>query len=286
MSEEGKEVVEEKLQEAVEEVEAEEAGTETPEEVPYISPAEEQARENGWVPKDEWVAAGHDPDEWRSAREFNDRGELINSIKTLNRKVQQYDKALKAFAQHHTKVYDNAHQKALEDLKAHKKLAIREGEHELAEEIDEEIEREKQNYMEQRQALRVEARDAGAQQEAAEWARKNTWYQTDEDMRDAANGFMVSFIQKNQRQGNTVTRQDALDHATRMVKKTFPDKFGKKRTEAPAATGVRGRPVRSTKQDNFQLTEEETQVMKTLVATGEMTKEQYIKEIKAIRGAK
>ena len=284
MSEEIKEeVVEQDLQEAIEG----EGSTETPEEeVPYVSPAEEQARENGWVPKEEWVAAGHDPDEWRSAREFNDRGELINSIKTLNRKVQQYDKALKAFAQHHTKVYDNAHQKALDDLKAHKKLAIREGEHELAEEIDEEIEREKQSYMQQRQALRVEARDTGAQQEAADWARRNSWYQSDEDMRDAANGFMVSFIQKNHRQGNMVTRQDALDHATRMVKKTFPDKFGKKRTEAPAATGVRGRPVRSTKQDNFQLTEEETQVMKTLVSTGEMTKEQYIKEIKGLRGAK
>jgi hypothetical protein len=41
------------------------------------------ARESGWVPYEEWKAAGHDPRAWRPADEYNRRGELLQTPKRV-----------------------------------------------------------------------------------------------------------------------------------------------------------------------------------------------------------
>lgn len=295
MSEEGKAPVEGQAPEieveVVETPEADEieseAGGES-QEAP-LSEIEQRAAASGWMPLKDWVAAGYEESDWRSAREFNDRGELIGSIKTLNKKVEQYDKALKAFATHHNKVFEAAHKKALEDLKAHKKLAIREGDHELAEEIAEEIEHEKQEFQRQARELTQPVRQqtpnqAEAMAEMQAWQARNQWYAKDEDLREAANGFMLAYIQKEKAKGNMPTRIEVLEHAARKVKRLKPDSEPARRE--PPAMGVRGKAPSKGGKVSIQLTPEEKQVMKALVDSGEMTREQYLKEIATIRGDK
>ncbi|MCI0561995.1 MAG: hypothetical protein MN733_26200, partial [Nitrososphaera sp.] len=50
-----------------------------------LNPTEQAAREQGWMSKDEWVAAGKDPEEHRSAREFRERGDFFKRISDQNR---------------------------------------------------------------------------------------------------------------------------------------------------------------------------------------------------------
>lgn len=52
---------------------------------PQSSPDEDKARSGGWRPKDEWVEAGNDADDWKSVKSFNEYGDLISSIKAQKR---------------------------------------------------------------------------------------------------------------------------------------------------------------------------------------------------------
>ena len=50
---------------------------------------EQRALDQGWVPQDEWQG---DPDDWRPAKEFIDRGELfrkIDELKNENKRIKQ-----------------------------------------------------------------------------------------------------------------------------------------------------------------------------------------------------
>lgn len=249
-----------------------------------LSEAEQQAMASGWKPKEQWVADGRDESEWRSAKEFNERGELLGTIKGLNRKIDQYDKALKALTIHHEKVFESAHKKALDDLKAQKKYAIREGEHELAEAIEEEISAKKEEFETQRQTLN-QAKTAnaagGEPPEFIAWKASNRWYEQNEDMQIEANGHATAFIAKKQRKGESFTPQDVFDYMEIQIRKSYPDKFG--RREAPDPTGSGGRGVTKQKKDTFVLDDFEKQIMNDLVRKGVMTKEQYIEELKKTR---
>jgi len=256
----------------------------TPGEKEYTA-EEQRAMDGGWLPLEDWVAAGNDEAEWRSAREFNDRGELLGSIKTLNKRLEQSEKALRGFAKHHEGVFAAAHKKALEDLRAHRKLAIKEGDLELADEINDEIEREKEEFQSTQKEMKPVAQTATPQNadvaQVQAWAKRNEWYGKDEDMREAANGFILAYVQKERAKGNMPSRLEALEHAERKVKRMFKQNTPQRRE--PPAMGVRGKVPSKSGKVTIQLTPEEKQVMKALVDSGEMTREQYLKEVAMIR---
>jgi hypothetical protein len=116
------------------------------EEVVEPSDVELQAMDQGWVSKEEWEESGRDPNEWRPAKEFVERGELYKSLHQTKRDLKQTQAALTSLQQHHQYVFEKAHAKALDDLKREKRAAVREEEHELAEQIDEEIDRLKEEH--------------------------------------------------------------------------------------------------------------------------------------------
>lgn len=253
--------------------------------VPVISEVEQTALDQGWRPKEEWVKDGRDPNEWRSARDFVDRGELLGTIKSLNKKVSQYDQALKAFAQHHETVFEQAHTKAVEELKAQKRLAIREGEHELAEQIDDEINKEKETFEKQAKELKkVKVEDTpGSDPEVAAWQARNSWYTADEEMQGDANGFAIAFVQRARAKGQEPTKAEVFAHVETKIKKAYPEKFQGRR-EAPNPTSGNDNPrSRKTVESDFEMTDTEKKVMRDLVRSGVMTKEKYIAELKKVR---
>ncbi len=250
-----------------------------------LSETEHSAVAQGWRPKEEWVKEGRDPNEWRSARDFVDRGELLGTIKSLNKKVSQYDQALKAFAQHHETVFEQAHKKAVDELKAQKRLAIREGEHELAEQIDDEITKEKEQFTTQAEKLKqVKIEDPATNDaEIAAWHAKNPWYSQDEEMQQDANGFAIAFVQQQKTKGHTPTKAEVFAKVEEKIKRAYPEKF-KGRVDAPNPTGGNSTSrSRREANDDFEMTDVEKKVMKDLVRSGVMTKEKYIQELKKVR---
>lgn len=64
---------------SLEEVDQENEEAEKP--TPVVDKEKELAISNGWVNKEEWVARGNDPEEWTSAKKFNEKARMIASIK-------------------------------------------------------------------------------------------------------------------------------------------------------------------------------------------------------------
>ncbi len=56
-----------------------------------IEPKLDAVPESGpkFISRDDWIASGKDPDDWRSPREFRERGELIESNKALRHTVER-----------------------------------------------------------------------------------------------------------------------------------------------------------------------------------------------------
>src|SRR5574337_84080 len=52
----------------------------------------------GWMPKEDWVAAGHDENDWKPAKVFIEHGDMIGKIRSQNQDMDRMRKAL-LFAQ-------------------------------------------------------------------------------------------------------------------------------------------------------------------------------------------
>lgn len=231
---------------------------------------EEKALEQGWKPQDEWEG---EPDAWRPAKEFLDRGELFKKIDDQNRTIKEFKRTLEEFSKHHAKVKETEYKHALEDLKRQKKEALLEGDADAVVNIDEKIDL-------VREAQRVPEPQVQAPQTNPifiNWVQRNTWYEANRAMRAFAD-----------RVGNELGSQglsptDILSEVERQVKQEFADKFNNPKRNAPSAVegSVNKGPA---KKDNFHLSDDERRVMQRFVRSGVLTEEQYIADLKKTKG--
>lgn len=246
---------------------------ETPE-VKELSPIEQKAAAQGWVPEDEWEG---EPDAWRPAKEFLDRGELFKKIDDQSRTLKEYKKAIDDLRKHQTRIAEIEYKKALEDLKKQKKDALIEGDADAVIDIDEKM------------AVVRDAQKTAAAAPAVpdpeqlhpvfvSWVEKNNWYNTNKAMRAYADQIGIELGSK----GMSVS--DVLAGVEREVKKEFADKFTNPNRQR--ATAVEGSTNKgSARKDSFQLTDEERRVMQRFVKTiPGYTEEKYIAEMKKIKG--
>ena len=245
-----------------------------PEATPQPDVYEEQAREQGWRPKEEWDG---DPEKWRPAKEFVERGELFGKIDTMGRELKETKKALRMLQEHHTKVKETEYKRAVDELKALQKKHLEEGNSD--------------GYLETTELLT----DLKAEQKAREvaketsppppdprflsWVDKNQWYARDGKMREYADTIGMAYAQRHP----GTDPEEVLEFVTQEVKERFRDKFqNPNRTKPSAVEGSNGTPP--AKKAQLVLTEEERQVMNTFVRNNIMTKEEYMKELARSKG--
>lgn len=243
------------------------------------NPVEEQARSDGWVPKDEWK--GH-PDEWVDAREFNYRGELMGRIKSQSAQIRQVvaesnslKEALGKLAEHNTKIAKREYDRAIRDLKAQKREAERDEEFAVADELDEKIEelkkandelegstKEKESETKKVPEISQENKDLIQQ-----WIGKNQWYTTDEVMNGAADAIMMRYFQENP--GDI---KGALKHVETKMRQKFPQDFASTPKKAAVTeTDGRSSPKGKNKGSKFtkaDLNEDQARIGKTFVDNG------------------
>jgi hypothetical protein len=248
-------------------------------EVVEPSPVEVAARESGWVTKDEWIAQGKDPDDWRTAREFQERGELFEEIHKLKESNKKTSNAFKVLVEHHKKVYDNAVKEAIDRLKAEKREALENNEVSRVLEIDEQIEQVRERKLE---VPDVEVdEEVGPTPTFNRWHKQNPWYKLTGD--DEASRYADVIGAQYKKANPEVSERDLLEHVESKIARRFPEIF-----ENP--NGKRGHEVnpkgenKSSGTDNFKLTEEEERVCKMFVDQGVMTRKEYIDDLKKMRG--
>lgn len=246
--------------------------TDPPQEVNW----EEKAQAQGWRPKDEFD--GNEED-FVDAKEFVQRKPLFEKIESQSRQLKDINKALTALKTHYTKVNEAAYDRALAQLERQRSEAVDVGNGAEFSRIDKQI---KKTEAEKQALERDVAPATGSQpdpQEFVEWQGKNTWYQKDEDLREYADAIGRKLAEQG------MSPKDVLAEVTVKVKKNFPNKFtNQNKANAPDVSVSSGRGGSGSNTDPAvaSMSDEEKGIMNTLVKGGHVTKEQYIKDWKAI----
>lgn len=231
------------------------------------SEVELAAMENGWKPRDEYEG---DPAKWRSAELFMELKPFYEKIESQSKLLKQNQKNFQQIAKDMQLVKAQAYEKAVADLKAARKDALHDGDFDRADLINDQIDNIKESRRLQEQQAAVEAPVANHDFEA--WQERNTWYNRDEDLRDWADARGIRLHQTG------LSPDDVLRQLEKEVKQKFPDKFtNPNRERAPAvSSGVPSK--RPAKADTSGMTQEELRIMDTIVRSGVMTKEAYLKQ--------
>ena len=244
-------------------------------EVVVVPSIETVAREQGWKPVEEFEG---DTSKWVSAETFVAKGELIAKIESLGKKLKDSDKAIKMLTEHHQKVKESEFKRAVEYLKAQKKQAYEAGDVDKIIEIDDKIAEVKET---QKAQVTLETKETSPEVHPSfkAWQDNNSWYTSDSEMRADADAFGNAYAANNPDK----TPEQVLEYVSTKIKKVYKDKFeNPNRSKASAVEGGGNRQESSN--DSFSLSEEERRVMNTFVRTGVMTKEDYIKELKKVKG--
>lgn len=247
------------------------------EQVQEINPVEQEARASGWVPKEEYQG---DENKWVDAAEFVRRGPLFEKINASNREIKELKKALDQLSAHHRKVKETSFQEALAALREEKKAAYVEGDPDKIVEIDDKIADIKDQQKAYAAAQAAEAAKT-VQQEIhptfQNWVARNTWYNTSEPMRAYADALGKKLHQSG------LTPDEVLKQVEAQVKEEFPNKFrNANRDKAPAVEGAST--AGKSGGARYNLTAEERMIMERFVRQKVMTEEQYIAELKKVKG--
>jgi hypothetical protein len=240
---------------------------------PAVNETEQKAREQGWVPKDEWQGEGR----WRDAEAFLDRGELFQKIDAQRRQVKELQKTQDAFTSHLKVVREAEFKRALETLRAEKRAALVEGDPDALITVDDKIRHVERQALENQRA-EVAPQDGTPHPDFVEWQSRNTWYA---DSNRAMKAFADVEGNKLARQGLSPT--EVLAEIEKQVRKEFPEKFTNPNRARPGAVeGTAGKG--GSQRETVQLDEHERNVMNRLIKSGVMTKEEYIKDLQKVKG--
>ena len=250
-----------------------EGNASAPEDTPKLSAAEQQAMEQGWVPQDEWEG---DPEQWRPAKEFLDRGELFKKIEDQNRTIKEFKRALDDLKGHHAKTRETEYARAIQALKAQKIAALEEGDAAAVVKLDDQIDLVKDEQSKLKQAAFEPQEQVNP--EFTNWVDKNKWYETSQPMRAYADALGRDLAYKGLSPG------EVLKEVERQVRDEFPQKFRNANRDKPGA--VESSTNKGGKGGNdVALSDDERRVMQRFVRTGVMTEKEYMTELKRIKGA-
>jgi hypothetical protein len=257
---------------------SQEGNTEQNTEQKEYTPVEQEAMAQGWVPKDEFQG---DEAKWVEAGEFIRRGELFKKIDSQAKEVKDVRKALQNFKELFTKVKETEYNRALAQLKAEIKLANREQDFDRADELEAELESvEKEAKIIKEKAEEAVEEAQSIHPEFAAWTARNEWYISQPHMKVFADRVGAQFAAAG------LAPAEVLKKVEAEVKKEFPQKFTNPNKARPSPTEGASSRGASRGNDGFKLSEQEEKVCSNFVRQGVMTREEYIKSIKAVRGPK
>ena len=239
-----------------------------------VNKFDDQARQQGWVPKEEWQG---DPEDWTDSKEFVRRGELFSKISSQSSEIKEMKKAMTALVEHHQKVKETEFTRAISYLKQQKKAALEEGNADKLLEVEDAMDALKQEQSESKKEKQAPA-EKQLSPAFVQWVRNNQWYANDKEMQAFADDIGVGYYSRHP----GAPEQDVYQYVQERVKRAYPEKFKGQGTKIPTVesgnTGSNG----GTKKETVKLSEEQDKVMKTFIRQGIMTKEQYIEDLRKI----
>lgn len=233
---------------------------------------EHDAQQEGWRPKEEWQG---NPEQWVDAKTFVERGEKIAGI--LKKKVDSLEQRLSAaevanrkFGEYHKKTIQKERETAehqVEKMKEKLAEAIEQGDGQAFNMLNDRIHTMQNNMPEP--DFETTYDDV-----TEKWLSENEWYRTDPVLATFADGA----ADRIRSQG--YAGQAYFNELTRMVKETFPEKFGNPNRNRASSVGEGSPDIDiEVKPKTYEaLPKEAKQACDNFVAQGFMTKEDYVNE--------
>lgn len=220
---------------------------------PQETPAQLEAREQGWMPLEEWEEAGNDPDLWKPAGAFLQDGEFRKEMRGLKRGLKKRDKVIDSLVKERDQTYKAGYDAAIRDLKKQRKEAAEDGDMARVLEISDEIDevKEKASKAPKLEGVKDADDDEGGdaeftpkqERELKKFAVRNPWYMTNQRMQSYADVVAEQYMEDNE-DADVV---EALQHAEKIVRQQFPVMFKGQRQQR-SATDRGGQPPASPKE--------------------------------------
>lgn len=200
---------------------------------------EAEARKMGWTPKDEFRG---DPEKWRGADEFVERGRTMlpivrKTVERQERQIAELRQTITDLAAYNTKAEKQAFERALKELKAEQVAAVKAGDADAFVEVDEKI---ADLHKEAREKPQIKVPQPGEDPEYLEWVGRNKWVDTDKE----ASIYATHYAGYLRESGDKRVGAIFLDDVAKAVKEKFPDKFKNPRREAPGAVESGAQPAK------------------------------------------
>lgn len=263
----------------VDPVENTEVVTQTPAEP---TATELEAMNDGWTPKDQWRG---DPDKWRPADVWVDRGQMIRTISALRGEVKNTTAQLTAqvgaaFKQGKA-IAEAQFKEQIGELKAARRQALEQGDFVTADKLDDRIDQVKENQNKPVDIPTVR----GIPPEFNVFVDRNPWYNTNSVMQHTANAVGAQFL-KDKPNG---TPAELYWHVESQMKENFPQLYGGRTTKGNSpvpGTESGGTSGKSSTSGDAELaglkrdmSDMDLGIMKTLVKNGDFKNEaEYLKE--------
>ncbi|MFN7882889.1 MAG: hypothetical protein ACK5PF_07735 [bacterium] len=256
--------------------------TPTPE-TPPLDPIESQAREMGWVPREDYEAAGKDVSKWVTPEIFVARAPLFEKIenevrekKQMRRELDVLKSSLNDLKLHAERIRQSEYNRALEELKAAKRSALAEEDLIRADEIQERIETVKEAHK-ATPAPTAPQPDPDITEAFKDWVQENQWYKLDEEMRELADAIGIRETRKGK------APDEVLKAVAQEVRKVFKDSHhfrNPNKDKAPAVENGNAPPPQKGNGKKYAPSETERQIAKRFVATGVFkTEDDYYAEL-------
>lgn len=180
---------------------------------------EAEARAQGWVPEDEFKGEKR-PKKFYSAEEFVERGELVErAVKKTEAKFEDRFKKMERLNGKTIEQLERQHQKEMDDLKAERREAIKAGDADKVEKLDQKIDDLKEAGPDQQ--LTGKALEKHQEEYKSGWEQANPWFTDDFAMHKHA----VEFSQFQLAKHPKMTIEENLAKVDEEMRKRFPDKF-------------------------------------------------------------
>jgi regulator of replication initiation timing len=240
---------------------------------------EQEARENGWVPEEDFKSnPNNEGKKWRTAEEFMDRKSLFDKIDDQHREIKKLRDGVSALQQHNQQIETVTRERLLKELRAQKAEAVKEGDVIKIEELRDKIEEVKEA------PPVVQVNQTQTPPEFQQWLNDNTWYSSDKEMRAFADAYGVAKHQEGK------SPAEVLKEVSKKIKQAYPDKFrNPAKEEAPPIEGSSSRKGNLGKSD-AGLSPMEEKIWNDLKRAGvpssidpkkKMTREEYVERLKS-----
>lgn len=251
--------------------------SEKPNEGQYVSTIEDQAKAQGWVPKNDFDGDEH---KWVEPGEFLRRGELFKKIDQQGRQLKQVNDTLKNFQSHYINMQEIANKEALARLKADRKAARDEGDFDKVDAIEERIEEEKEQHANAVAEIKRTVDVPQVPQAVTAWVERNSWYNNNAPMKAYADAVAAAAATRG------IIGDALLSEVDSEVRKAFPTKFSNPNRERGSSVESSTNKGSSGRSDDFVLNEQQTRIMNGFVRDKLMTKAEYIADLKKQLGVK